>query len=150
MKQSSPKIFKSASNIKNWNLEIGSARFTFKNGDNYEGKYLINVDRRTLVKQDHGVYTTDNFDIYDGKWYDDTFGSDEFHIRYNNNTQYKGNVDANGAMNGKGTYFFPDGSSLMSTWYQNKPVSNIVCREPLGYEWTTTSISDSVCINTKL
>jgi hypothetical protein len=51
MKQSSPKISKSATDIKNLNLEIGTARFTFKNGDNYEGKYLINVDRCTLVKQ---------------------------------------------------------------------------------------------------
>lgn len=35
----------------NSNVEIGTARFSFKNGDSYDGKYQVNVDRRTLVKQ---------------------------------------------------------------------------------------------------
>lgn len=30
---------------------VGAARFTFKNGDAYEGKYRVDVDRRALVKQ---------------------------------------------------------------------------------------------------
>ncbi|XP_012534042.1 uncharacterized protein LOC105835377 [Monomorium pharaonis] len=142
MKQS-PKTSKPAFNMKNLNVEIATARFTFKNGDSYEGKYRVNVDRRTLVRQDQGIYTTDNFDVYDGKWYDDKFGSGEFHIRYNNNAQYKGNLDANGMMNGKGTYFFPDGSLLTAIWSGNKLVSDIIYRELLGYEWTTTSISNT-------
>ncbi|XP_011702953.1 PREDICTED: uncharacterized protein LOC105458997 isoform X2 [Wasmannia auropunctata] len=139
----SPKILK-PTDVKNSNMRIGETmRFTFKNGDSYEGKYQVNIDRRTLVKQDQGVYITDNFDVYDGKWYNDKFGSDEFHIRYNNNARYKGYVDANGVMNGTGTYIFPDESTLSSVWSQNKPILNIVYKKPLGYEWTTTSISDS-------
>ncbi|XP_011702955.1 PREDICTED: uncharacterized protein LOC105458997 isoform X4 [Wasmannia auropunctata] len=115
----SPKILK-PTDVKNSNMRIGETmRFTFKNGDSYEGKYQVNIDRRTLVKQDQGVYITDNFDVYDGY------------------------VDANGVMNGTGTYIFPDESTLSSVWSQNKPILNIVYKKPLGYEWTTTSISDS-------
>ncbi|XP_025075168.1 phosphatidylinositol 4-phosphate 5-kinase 2-like [Pogonomyrmex barbatus] len=137
-------------NAGNANVRIGIARFTFKNGDSYEGKYQVNIERCILVKQGQGIYITDNFDTYNGKWYNDEFNNVEFHIRYNNNAQYKGNVDPNGAMNDIGTYIFPDGSSLTSTWSQNKPISNIVYKEPLGYEWTPLSISDNVCINIKL
>ncbi|XP_077257737.1 uncharacterized protein LOC143894931 [Temnothorax americanus] len=150
MKRNSSKTSK-PTDSENLNVGIGTTmRFTFKNGDSYEGKYQVNVDRRTLVKQDEGVYTTDNFDVYDGKWYDDKFGSDKFYIRYNNNARYKGNVDANGMINGTGTYIFPDGSSLTSVWSRNKPISDIVYKEPLGYKWTSTMISDNVCISTKL
>jgi len=33
------------------NVRIGIAKFTFKNGDNYEGKYQVDFDKCTLVKQ---------------------------------------------------------------------------------------------------
>lgn len=32
-------------------LDAGAARFTFKNGDVYDGGYRVDVDRRALVKQ---------------------------------------------------------------------------------------------------
>ncbi|XP_011702954.1 PREDICTED: uncharacterized protein LOC105458997 isoform X3 [Wasmannia auropunctata] len=150
----SPKILK-PTDVKNSNMRIGETmRFTFKNGDSYEGKYQVNIDRRTLVKQDQGVYITDNFDVYDecnsnSENVDTNNVTVYVYTRYNNNARYKGYVDANGVMNGTGTYIFPDESTLSSVWSQNKPILNIVYKKPLGYEWTTTSISDSVCINMK-
>lgn len=66
--------------------------------------------------------------------------------RYNNNAQYKGNVDRNGAMNGIGTYIFPDESSLIALWSQNKSISDVIYQNPLGYKWITESISENVCI----
>lgn len=50
MKENSSKTSKLA-DIENSNVGIGTARFTFKNGDSYDGKYQVNIDRRTLVKQ---------------------------------------------------------------------------------------------------
>ncbi|XP_025271181.1 phosphatidylinositol 4-phosphate 5-kinase 7-like [Camponotus floridanus] len=129
------------------NVRIGIAKFTFENGDNYEGKYQVDFDKCTLVKQDQGVYVTDNFDVYNGTWHDDKFAG-KFHIRYNNNAQYKGNIDRNGAMNGIGTYIFPDDSSLMALWSQNKPISDVIYQKPLGYKWKTESVSNNVCIST--
>ncbi|XP_019697701.1 uncharacterized protein LOC105184775 [Harpegnathos saltator] len=129
--------------------ELGVGRFTFRNGDSYEGKYEINVAERTLVKQDEGIYITDNFDIYDGKWSEDRFANEDFHIRYNNNAQYKGRVAANGAMDGTGTYIFPDKSSLTAVWSRNKPVSDVVYKELLGQEWMVETISESVSEKTK-
>ncbi|KAM0732586.1 hypothetical protein ACS0PU_000747 [Formica fusca] len=111
------------------NIRIGIAKFTFENGDNYEGKYQIDFDRCTLVKQDQGVYITDNFDVYNGTWNDDKFAGN-FHIR-------------NGAMNGIGTYIFPDESSLIALWSQNKSISDVIYQNPLGYKWITESISEN-------
>lgn len=37
------------------NIRIGIAKFTFENGDNYEGKYQIDFDRCTLVKQGYNI-----------------------------------------------------------------------------------------------
>lgn len=53
MKQSGSKTSKTSklANIENMNIKVSTARFTFKNGDSYEGKYQVNIDRRTLVKQ---------------------------------------------------------------------------------------------------
>lgn len=28
-----------------------------------------------------GIYTTDNFDVYDGEWDNDTFADDTIHVR---------------------------------------------------------------------
>ncbi|XP_067216751.1 radial spoke head 1 homolog [Linepithema humile] len=127
----------------NSNIRIGTARFIFENGDSYEGKYQTDIDRRILVKQDQGMYLTDNFDVYDGKWCDDKFANGEFYIRYNNNAQYKGEIEANGIINGRGTYIFPDGSLLSALWSQNKPISDVTYKESLGHEWTTELISDN-------
>lgn len=69
-----------------------------------------------------------------------------FFERYNNNAQYKGNVDKYGAMNGTGTYIFPDESSLMAFWSQNKCISDVIYQESLGYKWTTESVLENVCI----
>lgn len=37
------------------NLKIGIAKFTFENGDNYEGKYQVDFDKCTLVKQGYNI-----------------------------------------------------------------------------------------------
>jgi len=50
MKRNGSRSFKS-SESEDSNLAVGTARFTFKNGDSYEGRYRVNIDRRTLVKQ---------------------------------------------------------------------------------------------------
>lgn len=47
-------------------------------------------------------------------------------------------------MSGKGVYTFPDDSSIHAMWSENKPVSEITYHEPLGYIWTTDSITEDV------
>ncbi|XP_032678739.1 phosphatidylinositol 4-phosphate 5-kinase 5-like [Odontomachus brunneus] len=150
MKRDTPRDPKSRSDKSDkTRRRIGVGKFTFRNGDSYEGKYEVNVGERALVKQDEGVYVTDNFDVYEGKWNVDGFASENFHIRYNNDVQYKGHVAANGAMDGMGTYIFPDGSSLAAVWSRNRPVSDVVYKEPLGQEWMVESVSESVSIEMK-
>lgn len=53
MKRDTPKnITKSSSGRSDkMRKKIGVERFTFRNGDRYEGKYEIDVGKRTLVKQ---------------------------------------------------------------------------------------------------
>ena len=47
-------------------------------------------------------------------------------------------------MNGPGTYTFPDGSSIEAEWLDNKPATNIIYREPLGFSWTVESELENV------
>ncbi|CAL7940443.1 unnamed protein product [Xylocopa violacea] len=131
-------------------------KFTFRNGDIYEGEYKMNYDQFVLVKQGDisqdiafemflieffihtigiGTYTTDNFDVYYGEWNDDSFADSDIDIKYNNDAQYRGRIDSNGTMNGQGTYIFPDGSLVEAVWLNNIPFENIIYKEPLGFAW---------------
>lgn len=47
-------------------------------------------------------------------------------------------------MNGPGTYTFPDGSTIQADWIENKPFTNIVYREPLGFAWIVENMSENV------
>ncbi|XP_076223444.1 uncharacterized protein LOC116435052 isoform X2 [Nomia melanderi] len=92
----------------------------------------------------NGVYTTDDLDEYNGKWDDDAYAEDKIHIRYNNNAEFRGNIDSKGTMNGPGIYMFPDGSSLEANWLNNKPFTNIIYRESLGFKWVLESLSENM------
>ncbi|KOX68995.1 Phosphatidylinositol 4-phosphate 5-kinase 6 [Melipona quadrifasciata] len=130
--------------VVNQNVQSKAGKFTFWNGDVYVGEYKINYDPYLLMKQGKGTYVTDNFDVYHGEWNDDTFPSNDIHIKYNNDAQYRGRIDSNGMMNGLGTYIFPDGSSIEAIWHDNKPSTNIIYREPLGFAWIVEDVSTDV------
>jgi hypothetical protein len=50
--QNSLKTFKPIDVVsENSNIRTGVARFIFENGDSYEGKYQIDINRCVLVKQ---------------------------------------------------------------------------------------------------
>ena len=49
--------------------------------------------------------------------------------------EYKGEVNMNGEMNGRGTYVFPNGASLEAIWSHDEPTLNIIYKEPLGFIW---------------
>ncbi|XP_033219496.1 phosphatidylinositol 4-phosphate 5-kinase 4-like isoform X1 [Belonocnema kinseyi] len=117
----------------NSEVKNGNAKFGFRNGDIYEGEFGIE-NGKNIFKQGHGVYVTDNFDVYTAQW-DRDYISTDLHIQYNNGMQYKGGINVNGEMNGLGTYIFPDSSSVEGTWNKNKPIVNTNFVEPLGYKW---------------
>ncbi|XP_076223445.1 uncharacterized protein LOC116435052 isoform X3 [Nomia melanderi] len=114
------------------------------NNDTYEGEYKVQYGQFMIVKQGNGVYTTDDLDEYNGKWDDDAYAEDKIHIRYNNNAEFRGNIDSKGTMNGPGIYMFPDGSSLEANWLNNKPFTNIIYRESLGFKWVLESLSENM------
>ncbi|CAK9799355.1 hypothetical protein ANTQUA_LOCUS2007 [Anthophora quadrimaculata] len=119
----------------NQDVKNGTEKFTFLNGDVYEGEYKLVYEPFLLVKQGKGTYATDNFEAYYGEWDNDTFATSDIHIKYNNDAQYRGKIDSNGTMNGLGIYTFPDGSSIEADWVDNVPFANIIFREPLGSAW---------------
>nr|XP_050866486.1 uncharacterized protein LOC127071351 isoform X3 [Vespula vulgaris] len=124
------------------NLRKGSGKFSFLNGDTYDGDYALHLINGTLVKNGEGVYVTDDFNTYSGKWENDNFVEENFFIQHNNGTRYNGGINANGQMSGKGIYHFPDDSSINAIWYENKPVSEITYQDSLGYVWIVKTISD--------
>ncbi|KZC05487.1 hypothetical protein WN55_06457 [Dufourea novaeangliae] len=135
------------SNIKDKaTIKFGTSKFSFENGDVYEGEYKIHYGELVIVKEGKGIYTTSNFDVYDGEWKDDAFADSKIHIRYNNDAQFRGNVDSNGIMNGPGIYIFPDGSSIESNWLNDKPFTNIIYREPRGYKWILENMSEEMIL----
>ncbi|XP_017881123.1 phosphatidylinositol 4-phosphate 5-kinase 8-like isoform X2 [Ceratina calcarata] len=120
-------------------------KFTFFNGDVYDGEYKTIPNRFYLTKHGTGSYITDNFDVYCGGWDEDCFADSDIYVKYNNDAQYRGRIDSNGTMNGSGTYLFPDGSSIEAVWQNNVPFTNIIFREPLGFAWMVENISkDSI------
>ncbi|KAK2584327.1 hypothetical protein KPH14_006718 [Odynerus spinipes] len=124
------------------NLRRGTGQFSFSNEDTYDGDYKLHLTKTTLVKDGQGVYITNDFNMYSGKWENDNFADDHFLIRHNNGARYEGGINTLAHMSGKGVYTFPDDSSIHATWSENKPVSNITYQEPLGYIWMVESISD--------
>ncbi|XP_076242760.1 uncharacterized protein LOC143184428 [Calliopsis andreniformis] len=46
-------------------------------------------------------------------------------------------------MNGRGTYTFPDGSSIEAIWLDNKPLTDIIFREPLGFTWIVENMTEN-------
>lgn len=65
---------------------------------------------------------------------------------HNNGAQYKGGINLQGHMNGRGVYTFPDDSSIHAIWFQNRPISEITYQDPLGHVWLAETISDDVRI----
>lgn len=65
---------------------------------------------------------------------------------HNNGTQYKGGIDVRGQMNGKGSYTFPDNSSIHAIWSENRPVLEIKYQDAFKCIWIVQSISDDVRI----
>ncbi|XP_043264503.1 radial spoke head 1 homolog [Colletes gigas] len=125
------------------NIKHDKDKFMFNNGDIYDGEYKLNYEQFLLVKQGKGIYTTDNLDVYDAEWDNDTFADSEIRIRYNDDAQYRGKIDSYGTINGHGTYTFPDGSTIQADWLQNKPYTNVVYREPFGYTWIIENMSEN-------
>ncbi|XP_047366097.1 phosphatidylinositol 4-phosphate 5-kinase 5-like [Vespa velutina] len=124
------------------NLKEGNGRFSFLNGDTYDGDYTLHLIKGTLFKNGDGVYVTDDFNTYSGKWKDDNFADEDFFIQHNNGTRYNGGINAYGQMTGNGIYYFPDDSSIKAIWYENKPVTEITYQDSLGYVWIVESIKD--------
>ncbi|KAL2730875.1 phosphatidylinositol 4-phosphate 5-kinase 6-like [Vespula squamosa] len=124
------------------NLKKGSGKFSFVNGDTYDGDYALHLINGTLVKNGEGVYVTNDFNTYSAKWENDNFAEEDVFIQFNNGTRYNGGINTNGQMSGKGTYYFPDDSSINAIWYENKPVSDITYQDSFGYVWIVKTISD--------
>ncbi|XP_024936408.1 uncharacterized protein LOC112493749 isoform X2 [Cephus cinctus] len=105
-------------------------------------KRIILISERVMgcspfpMEIDYGIYQTENFDKYEATWDGDKI-KHNFSVRYSNGMRYRGGIDVEGALNGHGIYTFPDGSSVDATWQENKPILNVIYREPLGFVWNS-------------
>ncbi|XP_058808381.1 short-chain dehydrogenase/reductase family 16C member 6-like [Phymastichus coffea] len=114
-------------------VKQGIGSFNFSNGDSYEGRYMI-VNKKEIYRHGYGIYRTYDGDAYEAVWDKDTVCSN-FHATYGNKAEYIGELDEQGAFSGKGTYIFPDGTSLTAIWKDNHPRSDFIYTDPLGHEW---------------
>ncbi|XP_066587700.1 uncharacterized protein [Prorops nasuta] len=129
------------------NIEKGSTKFTFQNGDIYVGGYLLIYHKKILVKQGllrlinlklkhYGEYKTNDFNVYQALWDDDRI-NEHVHIRFNNGAEYMGEAHSDGTLHGYGKYIFQDKSLIEGIWFENKPTNGLIYRDPLGYKWVS-------------
>ncbi|XP_011497673.1 PREDICTED: phosphatidylinositol 4-phosphate 5-kinase 1-like [Ceratosolen solmsi marchali] len=132
VKKKAKKLAEDTSKV-NKEIRYGKDKFNFTNGDSYEGEYIV-INNEEIYRHGYGVYKTSDLDEYRALWDYDCIASDA-HIIYSNSAEYKGEFNNEGAMNGKGVYIFPDGSSLNATWKDNLPIADFIYKDPLGYNW---------------
>ncbi|XP_023246646.1 phosphatidylinositol 4-phosphate 5-kinase 2-like [Copidosoma floridanum] len=126
------KVKKSKPLVKTTSIKNGKGVFHFTNGDIYEGSYV--VVNKDIYRQEYGIYQTSDGDKYQTVWDRDRVGS-KVMISYDNEAEYRGEVNNEGKMSGRGTYKFPDGSSLSAVWQNNEPVAEQIFTDTLGHSW---------------
>lgn len=88
-----------------------SKKYTFENGDVYEGEWVSNV------MEGQGTYTAENGEVWSGTWENNALTQGTF--TYITGEIYAGKFE-NNMFNGQGTYTSNDGSTYSGIWKDDK------------------------------
>ncbi|KAJ8981006.1 hypothetical protein NQ317_014873 [Molorchus minor] len=112
----------------------GEASFMFPNGDTYEGEYCAH--RSGVVwREGNGTYTTQDNQIYKGRWKDDLLvDTEDVDVNYPSGDQYFGRIVKN-KYTGPGIYILKNKMSLLCNFLGNRPTGEICLVDITGREW---------------
>lgn len=127
------------------NFYRGFGEFTFPNGDTYVGDYCAH--RSGLIwREGHGVYTTQDGQMYEGEWYDDKLVENkEIIVAYPNGAQYQGPISKN-KYQGPGTYVLETNMNVSCQFVGNKPVGTVTLIDCQGKLWRGTANENSAIL----
>ncbi|XP_072945038.1 uncharacterized protein [Epargyreus clarus] len=109
--------------------------FQHDTGDVYEGFFEAKKKDRSVKMHGPGKYTTAEGDTYNGTWDADRLGANEdVVVTFTDGSRYEG-LFKDWSYNGRGRYFYPDGSVLQGDFVENSPTGHLMLLDPNGHKW---------------
>ncbi|RVE49825.1 hypothetical protein evm_005555 [Chilo suppressalis] len=109
--------------------------FQHDTGDTYDGYFEAKKKDRVAKMHGPGTYITAEGDTYIGNWDADRLGGNEdVTILYKEGAMFEGGF-RDWSYNGRGRYYYPDGSVLKCDFSDNAPVGPLHLTDPNGHVW---------------
>ncbi|CAG9788781.1 unnamed protein product [Diatraea saccharalis] len=109
--------------------------FQHETGDTYDGYFEAKKKDRVAKMHGPGTYITAEGDTYTGVWEADRLGAnEEVTILYKDGAVFEG-AFRDWSYNGRGRYYYPDGSILKCEFSESAPVGSLNLTDPNGHIW---------------
>lgn len=126
---------------KSHQIEKGTGKFVFANGDQYEGEYEHQVnaseESASIERSGQGVLKCANGVVYSGSWRHDKLNGPGGLFEHPSGCRYEGEF-RDGLFDGTGVYFWPNGSSYEGEFKAGRLEGKGTFRDPNGQVWLGT------------
>lgn len=119
----------------------GNGKFSFPNGDTYEGDYCAH--RHGIIwREGLGTYVTHDGQIYSGNWKDDKLIENlDVNVKYEDGAEFNGKLYKN-KYKGVGVYKFENDLRLSCDFTDNKPTGELILFDNTNHIWMGKTDND--------
>lgn len=123
----------------------GETRFTFPNGDVYEGEFCAH--RSGLVwREGRGMYTTMDGHVYIGRWYNDGLvEKEDVEVEFPKGARYVGPLVKN-KYGGPGVYVLENKLEVLCNFQENKPTGEFLLIDMNNCTWYGEPVNHSTAL----